>query len=161
MQGVQRALELASSLGAPVDVALVDRLLERLAAVRRQLTQSTETVEAIRESMAQLAEGEAQDERMTQVAQWVLRIIATLGEIDSRLGESANRLTDVQSQGQHLKSKTHFYIATAKICGILLIAWMAVGQIMLCRHGWKDLCRDQSQRMSNGPSIAAGASGHG
>ena len=144
IQGVQQALEIGSSLGAPVDAALVDPLLERLGALRRQLKQSTETIDGIREHLATTAEGKSLEERINQIAQLALRLVATLGEIDSRLGQFADRLADTQTKGQHLKKKTHFYIVTAEICAVLLIAWMAAGQVSLCRHGWRNLLQSRS-----------------
>jgi hypothetical protein len=144
IQGVQQALEIASSLGAPVDAASVDPLLEKLGALRSRLEQSTETVDGIREHLANAAEGEALDERFNQVAQLALRVVVMLGEIDSRLGESADRIADFQNKGHDLKSKTHSYIVAAEICAVLLIVWMAAGQFSLCRHGWNDYCQCRS-----------------
>ena len=129
---------MGSSLGAPVDVALVDPLIEKLGTLRQQLKQSIETVDGVRERIAKTAEGEALEERNRRVAQLLLRVVATLGEIDSRLGESAVRLAGIQTKVQHLKSKTHFCIVTAETCAVLLIMWMAAGQVSLCRHGWRD-----------------------
>jgi hypothetical protein len=138
IQGVQQAIEIASSLGAPVDAAFVDSLQERLKELRRQFKQSTETAAAIRENVSKAAEGEVSQERITQVAQLALRVVATLGQIDTRMGQLEGRLSDLQSRGQQLKSKTHFYIVTAELCAVLLIAWMAAGQVCMCRHGWKN-----------------------
>ena len=144
IQGVQQAFEIVSSLGAPVDAGFVDPLLERLAALRRQLKQSTETAAAIRENMAKAAESEAPEQRITQVAQFAQRVVATFGEIDTHLGQLLDRLSDTQTRGQHLKSKTHFSIVTAELCAVLLIAWMAAGQVCLCRHGWKNLSQSRT-----------------
>lgn len=138
IQGVQRAFETANSLGAPVDTALVDPLLERLGTLRNQLQQSAETVDGIGERIPKAIDAEPPDERFNQIAQLTGRAVVTLGEMDSRLGESADRLADLQTRGQQLKSKTHAYIVTAEICATLLVAWMAAGQISLCRHGWKN-----------------------
>ncbi len=141
LQGVQQALEIASSLGAPADSAIVDPLLERLGALRRQLKQSTETVNALCEGTAKPTEGEALEARISQLAQVALRVVATLGEIDSHLGEFSERLAATQIKGQHLKRKTHVYIVMAQICVAVLIVWMAAGQVSLCRHGWNDYRR--------------------
>ena len=144
IQSVQQTLDLGSSLGARVDPALIGTLLEKLQAVQARLKQSTETVDEIRERVTRIAEGEALDERIDQVAQMALRLLATLGEIDSRIGKVADRVADAQTKGQHLKSKTHKYIVTAEICAFLLVAWMAAGQASLCRHGWKDYRQSRS-----------------
>ena len=144
IQGVQQALELGSSMGAPVDSEFVDPLLEKFASIRSQLKQATETVDGIRMRTAEIADDATLEERIDQAVQLALRVLVTLGEIDSRLGESANKLSEVQTKGQYLKSKTHSFIVIAQIAAVLLIAWMAAGQASLCLHGWKDYRRNRS-----------------
>jgi hypothetical protein len=139
--GVQQVFETASSLGAPVDEGVADTLLEKLGLLRGRLKQSTETADAIRENMAKMAAGETPDERISQVAQLALRIVATLGDIDTRLGNFAERLADTQTKGQNVKNKTHFYIVAAEISAVLFTAWMAAGQVFMCRHGWTNWLR--------------------
>ena len=133
IQSVQDALQLGNSLGAPVDPSSVEPLIGKLANLRSQLTRATETVERIQQRAAETAEGEPRKDRMEQAVQLALRAVATLGEIDSRLGESVDRLSETQTKG----SRTHAYIFAAQIGSVLLIAWMAVGQICLCRSGWQ------------------------
>ena len=137
IQSVQRALELGSSIGAPVDATLVDPMLEKLASLRGQLKRATETADGIRERAAEIAEGESVEERIDQAVQLALRLVATLGELDSHLRESAEILTETQAKAQHLKSKTHLCIVTAQIGAVLLIAWMAAGQACMGLLGWK------------------------
>ncbi len=145
IQGVQQVFEIASSLGARVDTSMVGPPLERLEALQHQLKQSTEMIDAIREQLGNTAEGRALDERINQVAQLAVRVVATLGQTDSRLGKFADRLADAQAKGECLKSKTHLYIVIAQICAFLLIAWMAVGQISLCRNSWKTFSQSRSE----------------
>jgi len=131
LQAAQKILEIARSLGASRDVAVVDPLLEKLGAVRTKVQQSTETVDAIRERMAAAAEGPSLEERIRQVAQLALRVVATLGDIDSRLGEFADGFASARAKVEHLKNQTHRYIVAAQIGALLLILWMAVGQAAL------------------------------
>ena len=142
--GIQQVFEMAGSLGAPVDDGVADTLLEKLGMLRGRLKESTETADAIRENIAKMAAGETPDERMSQVAPLALRIVATLGEIDTRLGNLAERLADTQTKGQHVESKTHFYIVAAEIFAVLLIAWMAAGQVCMCRYGWTNQQQSRS-----------------
>jgi len=128
LQGVQKILEIARSLGAPADVAVVDPMLEKLGVVRGQLQQSAETVDAIR---ARMAETDTLEERLRQVAQLTLRVIATFSELDSRLGDFANGLADARANVEHRKNQTHNYILWAQIAALLLILWMAAGQASL------------------------------
>jgi hypothetical protein len=137
IQNVEQVFELGNSLGAPLDPTSLEPLIGKLANLRSQLSQATETVEGIHERAAEIADGEPRKERMEQAFQLALRAVATLGEIDSRLGESADHLSETQTKGQQLESKTHAYILAAQIGAVLLIAWMAVGQICLCQSGWQ------------------------
>ncbi len=137
MQRVQQALVMGSSLGVPVDAELVDPLLEQLGEIRGRLQQATETVDGIRERVTKTTEDEGLEERMDELAQLAVRVVATLSEVDSRLGKSAENVADVQTNAQQLGSKTHSYIVTMGICAVLLIAWMMAGQVSLCRHGWR------------------------
>jgi hypothetical protein len=131
IQAVQQAFELASA-----DATVADPLLERLTDVRGRLKQATETVEAIRDRVVQAAEGESLEERIRRLAELALRVVATLGEIDSRLGQFAERFVTAQARGQERKDRTHNYIVMGKVCALVLILWMAVGQVFLGRHGW-------------------------
>ena len=63
IQGVQRAFDMANSLGAPVDASSVDPLLERLGTLRNQLQQSAEAVDGIGERIANVTDDEPPDER--------------------------------------------------------------------------------------------------
>jgi hypothetical protein len=135
-QNVRRALDMASSLGAPVDTELVGPLIEKLAKLRSQLGQATETVDGIHERVAEVSDDKSREEKREQAVQLALRAVATLSEIDSRLGESSDRLSETRTKGKQLKSRTHSYILTARIGAVLLLAWMAIGQFSLCRSGW-------------------------
>lgn len=142
--GIQQVFEMAGSLGAPVDDGIADTLLEKLGMLRGRLKESTKTVDTFRENIAKMAAGETPDERISQVAQLALRIVATLGEIDTRLGNLAERLADTQTKGQHVESKTHLYIVAAEIFAVLLIAWMTAGQVCMCRYGWTNQQQSRS-----------------
>lgn len=136
IQGVEQAFEIANSLGAAVDMESVDPLLAKLSDLRNKLKQSIETVEAIHEKISQMADGEAPEERITQVGKLAVRVVATLGQLDTRLAQLADRLSLAQTNGLHLKNKTRRYVIAAEVCAVLLIVWMAAGQVCLYRYGW-------------------------
>lgn len=139
IQGIQQAFELGSSLGAPVEAAMVAPLLEKLGSLRSQLNQATETVDGIRDRAAEISAGDSREERIEQAVQLTLRVVVTLGEIDSRLGAFAAGLSEIQSKAQHQETKTRRLIVTAKIIALLLITWMGAGQLSLCLHGWRGI----------------------
>lgn len=133
LQSAQLALETAHSLGAAADPTVVDPWLERLGAVRGQLKQSTETLDGVRERLARAAEGETLEERLTRLTQLALRIVATLGDVEARLGQVADGFVATQARGQEAKTRTHRHIVTAQLCAIVFMAWMALGQVFLAR----------------------------
>lgn len=144
IQSIQQTLEWGSTLGVPVDIELVDPLLEILGSLQSQLKQSTETVDGIREHAAKITQGESREERIKQAIQMTLRVLATLGEIDSRLEETADKLSELQSKVQHKKDEVHRWIVMTTIGTLLIITWMGVGQAFMCRHGWEGFHRSRS-----------------
>ena len=137
-----------------MNATMVNPLIDEPGALRSQLEQSTETVAAIRASLAKAAEGPAWKNELSKSRNWPCPVVATLGEIDSHLGESVDRLSDMRAKGQLLKAKTHTYIVTAGILTVSLIAWMAAGQVFMCRYGGENDWRCQSAAcpQSQGPS---------
>jgi len=133
---VQQALGFARSLDAPVDPALVDPLLEKLNLLRGRVSQSTETIDAIRARLEQIATGESLEERLSRFAQLTLRVVATLSDIDTRLNEVADGLSATRTRAQDTRHRIGRYILIAEIGALALVAWMGVGQIFLARHGW-------------------------
>lgn len=82
----------------------------------------TETVEEIRHGAARLAADEPREDRLAQVVQLVVRVVATLPEIDDRLGRAADQNSAAQTDAQRLKSKTHFWIVLGQVIAVLVIA---------------------------------------
>jgi len=124
----------------------VDRLLEELAAVRAQLTDATGAVAHIHERIAAAGEEQSAGERIQQAAQFTVRLAATLGLLDSRLEQFADRISDAQSQLQQLKSTAQWWLQLTSIGVTLVILLMAAGQVAMCRLAWNGL------RESRGPA---------
>jgi len=146
LQNVQQALGLASSLGAAADPALVDPFLEKVNALRGRVSESTETVDAIRTRIQAVATGESLEERLGRLAQLTLRVVLTLGDIDARLGEVADGLVASRSRAQGMRERLGRYILLAEIGAFVLVAWMAVGQIVLARYGWTKVRATKGRR---------------
>lgn len=141
---IQQILELGSTLGVPVDIELLDPLLELLGSLQSQLKQSTETVDGIRERAANITQGDSREERIKQAIQMTLRVLVTLGELDSHMKETVNRLSELQTKVQHKKDEVHRWIVMTTIGALLIITWMGAGQVFLCRHGWEIFHRYRS-----------------
>lgn len=125
---VAQALSLGSSAGAPVDAAAVDGLIEEIGSLRAQLATATDFVARLHK---QTDDGESFGERIEQAAELALRVIATLGTVDSRLEAFGDAISGTQSDLRELKGKTLRWILIAKAGVALLIVWMAAGQVAL------------------------------
>ena len=136
LESAQASLEAARSLGAASDPAAIDPWLEQLGSLRGQLKQTTETVDTIRARIERAAEGETLEERITRLGELAVRVVATFGQIDSRIGNVAAGLVAVNARGDELKNRTNRYISTAQIGAVVFAVWMALGQIFLGRYGW-------------------------
>lgn len=144
VRSIQQIMELWSMLGVPVDTQLVDPLLEKLGSLQSQLNQSTETVDGIRELAAKITQGDSREERIKQAIRMTLRVVVTLGELDTRLDETVDKLSDLQTKVQHKKSEAHRLIVMTTSGAILIIIWMGTGQVFLCRHGWEGFYLNKS-----------------
>lgn len=136
LQGVQLALDASQALGSAADATVVDPWLDRLGVLRGNLNEAAATVDALRDRVDRAAEGETLQERVSRLAELGLRVVATLGDIDSRLGQVADGLAAAQTRGQQARDRTHRYILAAQLCALILLAWMAAGQVFLGRYGW-------------------------
>ena len=136
MKSIQRLVEIASSLGAPVKSDIFDSMLTTLDSLRSQLQQATGNVDRMLESPS-ADDGQAVSERRAQRVQMTARVAATVSELDDRLGQLATALQAAQVEGTLLQGRTHRYIVLAQVAAALLIAWMAAGQGCLALNGWR------------------------
>ena len=97
-QGIQQALEVASSLGAQVDTTSFDTLLENLTRLRSQVEHATESVDGIRARAADTTEDATREDRIEQAVQLALRVVVTFGEMDAHLGEFADKISETQAK---------------------------------------------------------------
>ncbi len=140
---VQRALSMGSSTGAPTDTTSVDRLIAEIASLRTQLGDTIEVVARIHERVTKTGEEKLLGRRLEQTLQLALRVVATLGLLDSRLEKFENRLAETQNNLQGQKIRTLRWILVVTIGITLLMVWMAAGQIALCLLAWNGLRRSR------------------
>jgi hypothetical protein len=138
VRGLQSTLDLGSSIGVPADGELLKPVLGKLADLAGQLRQAQETANDIRDRAAASSEGEPRDDRIGRAVQMAARVVATLGAIEPGLGEAAQRLSERQARMEQLRVRTHRYIVLGVIVMLLLLSWMAAGQVALCVYGWRN-----------------------
>jgi hypothetical protein len=88
--------------------------------------------------------GESEENRLSRVFELLGNTELTAGAIDTRLEDTANRLSQMQADAQQLKASTSNYILVTAIGGYLIFAWIAAGQAALCLFGWKNCSRRRS-----------------
>ena len=74
-------------------------------------------------------------DRAERFATVLARLLATFGNVDSRLEAFQDRLTASQANIKHVSSQTHFRMVAAAVVATLFLLWMAAGQLCLWRHG--------------------------
>jgi len=144
IRSVQQVLEMGNSIGAPLDPASLEEVLENIKSLRRTLQQTERAVDEIRAFMAN-KEGESEENRLSRVTKLLGRILVTIGEIDTRLEESVTRLSELQIDAHQLKATTSAYILVTIIGCYVLLAWIAAGQAALCLWGWTNCCPSRSR----------------
>lgn len=135
LRGLKQTFEAVGSLGLPVEGARIDPLIERMSTLRGGFEQAAGAVDGIRERTEELGSGDARQERIEQLAQLVARASVAMSDLDSRLGDLAEKVSGVQVRAQSLKGRIALAIRTAQGAAILLLAWMAAGQASLCLRG--------------------------
>ena len=133
---IQEVLSISASINAPNITTFVEGLTNEIASLRGQLAEVRETATRIQERVAQASDEQSADERTGQLLQLTLRVVATLGSIDSRLEKTADRVSVAQSHLQELRSEMQWWIRAGTIGVTLLSLLMAAGQVALCRWAW-------------------------
>jgi hypothetical protein len=134
---IEQGLSIAASAGAVTDTARIDALIEDLKDLRAKIAEVEEAAARIRDWTAQKSEPESAGRRIDQVVELAVRVAATLGTFDSRLDKFDDRLARAKEELQESKAKTlrRIHIATAAV--MLLVLWLAAGQIALTYVGWR------------------------
>ena len=138
-ESVQQALSMVSELGAQIDTARIDAVIEGIASLRNQLAEATSFVDNLQQRTAAMSEDEPREARIEQAVQLTVRVIATLSSIDSRIENFKTRLLETQKNVQALKIKTINWIWFVTIAVASLIIWMGAGQGALFYLAWKSL----------------------
>ncbi len=139
MRSVQQVLELGNSIGVSLDPASIEVVLEKITSLRSTLQQTERAIDEIREFTAK-NEGESEENRLSGVTKLFGRLVATIGEIDSRLDDYATQLSELQTVARQWKTTTSGYILVTRIVCYGLLAWIAAGQAALGLWGWAKCC---------------------
>ncbi len=130
---IQELLELGQTLGLSTDPSRLEPLEAELVEMRSKLADAIEQVGEVRRWT-----GPADQEgEKNEAAQLVVGIVATLSNIDARLGSTLEAISGLKSRLDRLGSKLQWWSAAATVVVCLMIGWMGLGQAFVCAHGWK------------------------
>jgi chromosome segregation ATPase len=138
VRDVRQLLELGQGLGADVDPTSTDEVLALLASLQAPLHEAEQTVAEVRRFTD--PDRESPEERLIRVAKLLVRLLATFGEVESRLDKCMARLSELRAEARQLKERTSNRILVGAVACYALLAWGAAGQAALCRWGWS-CCR--------------------
>jgi hypothetical protein len=139
VRDLREVLELSRSLGARVDPASLNQVLDTLASVRIRVQEAEQTVAEVR-GFATAVGGESDENRAARVLKLLARVLVTIGEISPRLDSLAARISETRADAQQLKARTSSYILWAAVGCSVILAWIAAGQLALCvwgRNRWR------------------------
>jgi hypothetical protein len=137
IRGMQQMLDLGALFGAPVDRVSLENVLEELMSIQGKLQETEQSINGVHEFMLNRMD-ESEENRFSRVVKLLSRTELAVGAIDTRLEASLSRLSQIQTDAQQLKARIGNYILLATIGGYLILAWIAVGQVALCKCGWKN-----------------------
>jgi hypothetical protein len=133
VQNVRQALEVGDELGFTLNPDSVDPLLGRIADIKEDLRHAIDTAENLGQYFGEGRDDESTGKRAEQAATMAARVLATFGNVDSRLTSFRGQLTDAQNMIRQVSEKTQIRMVAVAVCATLLLLWMAAGQICLWR----------------------------
>jgi len=134
---IRHALDWLVLIGVPADSISPEKVLEKLTSTQGKLREIERSINDVGDFTVNRV-GESEDNRFSRVFELLGKTELTAGAIDTRLEESAKRMSQMQADAQRLKARISNYILFATIGGYLVFAWIAVGQAALCLCGWKN-----------------------
>jgi hypothetical protein len=138
---LQEGLSIAASSGAATDPARIDGLIEDQMDLRAKIDEAEEAAARIREWTTEKNDVEPAGRRIELVVELAVRVAATLGTVDSRMDKLTDRLSRAKEELQESTAKTIQRIRLATIAVMLLILWLAAGQVALVCFGCRGIRR--------------------
>jgi hypothetical protein len=128
---VQNMLSLGNSFGVPSESEAVGILQQEIVSLRVQLAEANEFVVGIRQRTTDPQNEQSLQQPSQKVLELSLRVVATLGSVDSRLQAFEKMLAATQTELHALRTRTLGWIFVATIGITALALWMAAGQAAL------------------------------
>lgn len=134
---IQELLELGQTLGLSTDPGRIPPLETELTEMRGRLAEAIEQVSSVRRWVVPSIDEQAETIDAKPAVELMLKVVATMSDVDTRLGSAMEKLSGLQSRLDQLGSKLQRWITAATIIVCLLTGWMGLGQWFVCAHGLK------------------------
>jgi len=131
IRGIRQSLSFGRSLGAPMDLELVDALLESLETMQKELGIAAHAIDEIRRRITDLDSPEKVELHFNDILRLVSVVAVKLSNLDSRLEGLLGKLANVQANVKVAQLKMNSYVMYAAIIATLIVLWMMAGQIAL------------------------------
>ena len=141
--GIPHVLEWVALIGVPTDSISPEKVLEKLTSIQGKLREIEKSITGVGEFTVNRV-GESAENRLSRDLDLIGNLELTAGTIDTRLEDTANRLSQMQADAQQLKARISHYILFTTVGGFLVLAWIAAGQAALGLFGWKNCSRRRS-----------------
>jgi peptidoglycan hydrolase-like protein with peptidoglycan-binding domain len=138
LRNLQKLLEISHSLGGRYDEASLDIALEKIDATRTALQDAEQKVQEIRNFATGVA-GETDENRLARILKMIVRILATMDVIGTRLDDGIARLDAMRDTVKEGSKTIARDLSLAKIALLFVLFWIAAGQVALFRNGWRRL----------------------
>jgi len=136
----QQTMNVARQAGFKFEAKPLEGLVEDITGLRKQLAEATQFVAEIRDRTAEEGDEKTVGERIGRIVPTALRVVATLGSVDTRLAKLVDRLDQTHEKLEGIETLVKMRVLRASRGFTLLMLWMAAGQIALAAIGWKGAC---------------------
>ncbi|MDC0048354.1 hypothetical protein OAL09_03330 [Verrucomicrobia bacterium] len=150
LQVVNQAIELANSSGASIETTLTKRIFEEVSSVRESLTQLTEEVESIDRQFSVNEKFDINEIILGSVFDFSDKKIASVDIALGHLKTLDNEIAKAKQSLDRYKNKISAWIRNICILMVLIITWMAIGQLSLSTIGWVFKLREEALKKKNG-----------
>ena len=150
LQVVNQAIELANSSGASIETTLTKRIFEEVSSVRESLTQLTEEVESIDRQFSVNEKFDINEIILGSVFDFSDKKIASVDIALGHLKTLDNEIIKAKQSLDRYKNKISAWIRNICILMVLIITWMAIGQLSLSTIGWVFKLREEALKKKNG-----------
>lgn len=150
LQVVNQAIELANSSGASIETTLTKRIFEEVLSVRESLTQLTEEVESIDRQFSVNEKFDINEIILGSVFDFSDKKIASVDIALGHLKTLDNEIAKAKQSLDRYKNKISAWIRNICILMVLIITWMAIGQLSLSTIGWVFKLREEALKKKNG-----------